>query len=149
MTTRIVDGRARFGMSLEAFYRQEDLVIRVARRGILIPPTSEVATDVDPALAYVNPLPDGSVRWIANCPDCAEHGRLQAEYVWLDAPLLFCTRCANAAIGGKWRLVKVPGNRKAIEALLLKRSDPEQRAWNPGETLAQIRADNRKLGLGG
>lgn len=143
----IVDGRSRFGMDLQSFYRQPDLVTRVARRGILIPPTSDVAGDADPALACVNPLPDGSVRWIAGCPDCRDAGRTSAEYVWLATPLMFCVRCGNAAIGSRWRRVALPDDRAEIERLLLARPDPESRAWHPGETLADLRLQNAVLEL--
>lgn len=147
MPARVMDGRAKFGCSLQDFYRKDDLAVQIARRGILVPPTSDVARDAAPALAYVNPLPDGSVRWIADCPACLAHGRTVAQYVWLDQPILFCTRCANAALEGRWRPVIVPAERQDIERLLLVRPDPEQRAWAPGETLADLRAENTTLGL--
>jgi hypothetical protein len=145
--SKIVDGRARFGCSLAEFYGDERLRLQVARRGILIPPTSAVADDADPALACINPLPDGSVRWIALCPACAEHGRASAEYVWLDLPRLFCLRCGNARLGGRWRPVLVPSDRAEIERLLVARPDPEMRAWHPSESLDDLRAQNRLLGL--
>lgn len=147
MAARIIDGRSRFGCSLVEFYRQDALAVQIARRGILVPPVSAVDRDADPALAYVNPLPDGSVRWIANCPTCLSHGRTVAQYVWLDQPLLFCTRCANASIGGCWRPIAVPSERAEIERLLLLRTDPEQRAWTPSETVADLVEQNTELGV--
>lgn len=147
MPARVLDGRTKFGCSLEQFYRQDSLAIQIARRGILIPPLSEVASAADPALAYVNPLPDGVVRWIANCPACLAHGRTVAQYVWLDQPLLFCTRCANAGLDGRWRPIRVPAEREEIERLLLLRPDPEQRGWQPGESLADLERENAALGV--
>lgn len=149
MTAQILDGAAKFGMDLQTFYRQPELVAAVARRGILIPPTSEVADDAPPALAYVNPLPDGTVRWIAQCPDCQARGRTAAGYVWMSQPLTFCMRCANRSIGGRWRRVTVPANRAEIEGLLMLRPDPETRAWIPGETVEQLQAENATLEIGG
>lgn len=144
----ILDGQRKFGCTLEAFYRQPILVEQVARRGILIPPTSDVDRDAEPALAYVNPLSDGSVRWIAECPACRADGRTRAEYVWISTPLLFCVGCGNAGIGARWRLVTVPRDRTGIERLLLARPDPLTRSWRPGETLEQLAAENVML-LGG
>lgn len=149
MPAMIVDGHAKFGMDLVAFYRQPDLVLRMARRGILIPPTSDIANDAEPALAFVNPLPDGSVRWITACPDCRENGKTSSEYVWLATPLTFCIRCGNEAIGSRWRRVLVPPARAEIERLLLTRPDPMTRTWHPGETLADLQAQNAALGIGG
>jgi hypothetical protein len=147
MPAAILDGQARFGVSLEAFYRRPELVAQVARRGVLIPPTADVDRAAAPALAHVNPLPDGSVRWIAECPDCRAQGRTSAEYVWLATPLLFCTRCGNRDVGGRWRPVAVPVERAEIERLLLARPDPETRAWVPGETVAALAAENAALGV--
>lgn len=148
MPAQIVDGRAKFGKSLADFYADHDLVTRVARRGVLIPPIATVAEDAAPALAYVNPLPDGSVRWIAECPDCRAAGKTAAEYVWLATPLLFCMRCGNAAIDGRWRRVLIPADREEIERLLLVRPDPGDRAWMPNESLDDLREQNASLGIG-
>lgn len=145
MSAMILDGQARFGMALTEFYRQPELVVRVARRGVLIPPIADVATEATPALAFVDPLPDGSVRWIARCPDCLSAGRTGAEYVWLATPLMFCMRCANSDIGGRWRRVAVPPERREIERLLELRRDPETRVWWPGETLGDLEAENARL----
>lgn len=143
MSAAILDGRAKFGKRLEDFYRDPDIAAMLARRGLLSLPT-ETATEASPALARVNPL-NGAARWIADCPDC----RSAAEYVWLDDPRFLCCRCANRLIGHRWRPVKVPGNRKRIEALLLARPDPETRGWSPGETTAALRTQNAQLGIGG
>lgn len=149
MTAQIVDGRAKFGCSLLDFYRQDDIAIRVARRGIFIPPIDAVAEDAPPALAFVDPLPDDSVRWIAVCPDCRAGGRTVAQYVWLETPLLFCARCANAAIGSQWRRVGLPAERLTIERMLLARPDPQVRVWRPGETTDDLAAENVMLAGGG
>ena len=143
----IVDGRAKFGCSLEDFYRQPIMVTHVARLGILIPPLASVATDAAPALARID-VDDGQPRWIADCPDCAARGRSRAEYVWVAAPFMFCTACGNRAIGGKWRRVDLPPDRATIEALLMARPDPETRWWSPGETIEQLQNENVQL-LGG
>ena len=144
MPSTIADGRAKFGCSITDFYRRDQVALRIARRGILVPPISEVAVEAEPALARVNPL-DGVARWIADCPDC----RGGAEYVWLGTPLLFCASCGNREIGGRWRPVRIPAERAEIERLLLARPDGDQRAWEPGETLDQLRAENGLILDGG
>lgn len=148
MPATIADGRARFGVALEEFYRRPELAARIGRRGVLIPPTSDVAREAAPALAYVNPLPDGSARWIADCPDCKAAGVSSAEYVWIDRPLFFCATCGNRDVGGRWRRVVLPAERRDIERLLLARPDPATRVWTPGETLDRLRAENAALAVG-
>lgn len=76
-------------------------------------------------------------RWIVDCPDCRS-----AEYLWPDEPVFFCTNCFNASVGGRWRLVEVPGERGAIEHILLARPFPWNRHWRPGETTDDLRAEN-------
>lgn len=146
---QIIDGQAKFGMSLVEFYRQDELYVRLARQGIMIPSRNEVAQDADPALAFVDPLFDGSVRWIAECPDCKAAGLSRAEYVWLQTPLMFCLSCGNVAIERRWRPVLVPPNRLEIERLLLARPDPLTRSWRPGETLDALVVDNVMANGGG
>lgn len=140
MTSQVVDGRAKFGCAIDAFYRKPDIAAMLARRGLLMPPDpADVATEAPPALARINPL-YGVARWIVDCPDC----RVGVEYVWLDAPRMLCSNCANKLIGGRWRAVKIPHNRKAIERALLERPDPDSRSWAPGETLARVRDDTQQ-----
>jgi hypothetical protein len=145
---QILDGQAAFGMTLEQFYGQPEIILLVMRRGVMVPPITDVDEHAAPALAYINPLTNGRVRWIAECPYCKSFGRTRAEYVWMSTPLLFCTACANRAIGSYWRPVALPAERDAIERLLLARPDPLTRAWAPGETLEQMTAENVVL-LGG
>jgi hypothetical protein len=145
----ILDGRTQFGMGLDEFYRQEEIVLLVWRRGGVVPPLTEVDPEAPPALAQVNPLPNGMVRWIAVCPACQGRGRASAEYVWLTTPLMFCTRCCNADLGGKWRQVQLPEERAEIERLLLLRPDPETRGWRPDESVLDLQDQNEIMGLGG
>lgn len=146
-TPHVLDGRARFNCSLEEFYRQPIIVSKIARKGLLIPLPTDVDETAPPALARIDPA-DGHPRWIADCPDCRS-----AEYVWLDAPVFFCCNCANATVGGRWRLVVLPTSRGEIEALVLARPpwividgkvcDP--RSWYPVETLEMVRARTAEL----
>lgn len=142
---RILDGRLRFGCSLAAFYRRLDIAETAARAGVLIPLVTDVAASAPPALALVNPLSplEPVARWICRCPDCPGG----TAYVWLDCPIMFCLYCGNRSIGGAFRPVLVPSNREQIEALLLKRP-VANRAWDPGETLDEIRNGNALLGVG-
>lgn len=139
----IVDGRLKFQQSLEEWYRSQKVAEALAKRGIFLPPLTQVAADVQPAYARVNPY-DGQARWIADCPDC----RIGAVYIWLEGPhLMICLNCGNRRIGVRWRRVVLPRQRKAIEAVLLARPDPATRGWDPGESLAALKADNERLGV--
>lgn len=142
----IVDGRTRFGCSLEAFYQQHDIVQAAANMGILVPPVGKPDPSDPPALARVNPLmPLGAgVRWVCRCPDCPGG----VAYVWLDHPIMYCLSCGNRAIGGRWRRVELPPAPDAIVALLVLRPDPRTWVWEPGESVEKLRAENEML-LGG
>lgn len=105
-------------------------------------------------------------RWIA---DCVCGG---AEYVDYDDPVFFCLSCGNSSVNKKLRPVVFPNNYKAIEKEILKRPvkttgikindkamsarpqkyvgrKPLSRSWNPNETLADIKAQNKLGGING
>jgi hypothetical protein len=78
-------------------------------------------------------------RWVADCPDCAG-----AQLTSPDDPRFMCCECGNAAIGGRWRPVTWPKDHAAISALLDERPRHLANAA-PGETLKQIRRENKLL----
>ncbi len=102
-------------------------------------------------------------RWIADC-ECGG-----AEYIDPEYPLFFCNSCGNNEYNGQLRPTIIPdaGEREAIEKVLIKRpvdnsrgSDAIQKAilsrpiiarlarsWEPGETIDDLKAQNRKAGL--
>lgn len=78
-------------------------------------------------------------RWIAECPDCRG-----AQLTAPEDLRFMCVECGNASIGGKWRPVVWPKGHKAIGELLDER--PKHLAnTTPGQTLAEIREENRLL----
>ena len=99
--------------------------------GVDIPAISAVARA--PAIvAHVN-----HNRWIVSCPDCHS-----AEYLWPDTPLFLCSNCLNGSVKGRWRKVKVPKEREAIERALRARPGPANRNWGPGESVADLVKEN-------
>jgi hypothetical protein len=108
-------------------------------------------------------------RWIARCPDC--NG---AEDVDPNEPIFYCFSCGNFSNNGRPRSVIFPPTkeRKAIEAEILKRpvkirgganelermvnAVPEvvtdegilSRSWLPGETVDEIKRQNKPLKAG-
>ncbi len=86
-------------------------------------------SDAPPLLAYIN-----HGRWLADC-ECKG-----AELVF-DEGLLVCLSCFNKAHGYQPRRVAFPEERLAIEALL-ERRPLENQNWRPGESLAQLQAEN-------
>ena len=81
-------------------------------------------------------------RWIGDCPFCAG-----AEFVWFQTPSwFFCLSCRNEKAGGKWLPINVPTNYQKIEKLLSIRPRQNQN-WEPGETLAQIKRENKEYGI--
>ena len=144
MPDMIVDGRLKFACSVDEFYCKQKIAEKLARLGMFVPPApTAVAADAPPAVAFVEPL-YGMARWIAACPDCKG-----SEYVWLSQPRFLCCGCANRSIGGKWRPVQMPPDRRAVERLLLARPDPNTRVWYAGESIEQLEAENVTLNGGG
>lgn len=75
-------------------------------------------------------------RWIAECPAC--HG---AQLACFEDQRFMCNECGNLAVGGLWRALEWPAARVSIEAVLEARPTVNQN-WLPGETLAELKAEN-------
>jgi hypothetical protein len=78
----------------------------------------------------------GHGRWLVDCPHCP-HYVLMA---WPKNERAFCTGC------GTTYLVDFPDDYAEVERILLFRS-VENRNWTPGETIAELRAENEAHGL--
>lgn len=72
-------------------------------------------------------------RWGVQCPDCPGHEDADPA-----EPVFFCLSCGN---DGYFCQVIFPENRAEIESILLARPI-QNRNWEPGETLADLQADN-------
>lgn len=59
-----------------------------------------------------------------------------------------CGTCFNAEIGGEYRPIVWPDDAGEIESLLVVRPLPVHMNWRPGETLADLAAENDLL-MGG
>jgi hypothetical protein len=75
-------------------------------------------------------------RWIVECPYCPG-----AEFASEANPNFICDNCGNKANGFAWRPVTFPKAIHAIEAALDSREQGRQH-WKPGETVAQLLAEN-------
>jgi hypothetical protein len=80
-------------------------------------------------------------RWIVMCP-CGG-----AQLAAREDHRFFCIDCLNAGVGGQWRRVNWPDDAADIEAVLLRRPDPETRTWLPTQTLTDLVAENAEHGL--
>lgn len=86
-------------------------------------------------------------RWVADCPavPCAHpltgERAVGAEYVAPGLPFM-CQWCWNADIDGRFREVAFPTDQVAIESALLERDVADTRNWTPGETVADLQAEN-------
>lgn len=86
-------------------------------------------------------------RWIADCPFDGCYG---AEFVSITGCIpFFCNECRNAATGGVPIPVVLPDEkmRGQIDAYLSARPVPATRNWTPGETIKQLRDENREHGV--
>ena len=79
-------------------------------------------------------------RWIVDCPNC-----FGAELADVDDLRFYCLSCGNRDVGHRWLQVKLPPNRTRIEELLLRRLQPGNRNWHPGESVAQLERENRLM----
>lgn len=100
-------------------------------------PLAPGLADAPPVEARVN-----FGRWIADCPNDACVG---AELVSFDRPTFFCCACRNAAAGNQALAVAAPGPQKRheVESCLRARPRVENRNWWHGETVAELRDENR------
>ncbi len=74
-------------------------------------------------------------RYVVDCPNCNS-----AEFAFEDN-LFLCSMCNNSDIGGKLRKVKMPKDRKEIEAILSKRQI-KNRHWIPSQTIKDLENEN-------
>lgn len=84
--------------------------------------------------------------WVADCPRpfCAgaEHaGRRDGNVGGLTGAGFRCANC-GLLCASRW-----PGNIEDIERLLLQRPVPQTRNWSPGESLADLLAENLEHGV--
>lgn len=77
-------------------------------------------------------------RYIVDCPNCNS-----AEFAFEDK-LFFCSLCKNSNIQGKARKVKMPKDRKQIEAILIKRPI-KNRHWHSDESIEDLEKENLKM----
>ena len=94
--------------------------------------------------AYIN-----HGRWVVECPSDICKG---AMVVTSAEPYFLCPSCGNSENNGYWYGVQFPGPRTRIEAVLMKRpaANPWEafaRNWSPGETLTDLRRENREHGI--
>lgn len=81
-------------------------------------------------------------RWVVGCPDCGS-----AQLACRTDPRFVCVECGNVAVNGAFRPVAWPRAAAAIERLLDARPDLSTQNWVPGETVAQLAAENKALGV--
>lgn len=81
-------------------------------------------------------------RWIADCPDPDCGG---ASFISFDNPFFFCCECRNGRVDHDLIPVEVPkpGLRGEIEDYLRARPVPRTRNWLPGESMVELRDENR------
>ena len=106
-----------------------------ARQGVTLPALDVVSGEPLPAIVNAN-------RWIVECPVC--NG---AEFAWKEWPLFLCATCWNGANGYAFRPVVFPDDVEAIERVLMARPVPDRRNWLPGESVADLMAENEAHGL--
>lgn len=97
-----------------------------------------------PAGTAPSPRPAAVVnhgRWIVRCPYCPS-----AEFASRTCHLFLCCECANQNNG--WLQVRWPNDAALIEQTLLARPGRHNQHWEPGETVADLLAENvRYLGV--
>ena len=105
-----------------------------------LPPVNNIQGSV---AAYIN---DG--RWVAECPA----GCGGALVVSDQQAIFICADCGSPENGNNWYAVVFPAAKVQIEQVLLQRPTraPDRahfRHWLPGETVADLKRQNRERGL--
>lgn len=72
-------------------------------------------------------------RWLAKCPFCASSQHASED------GLFYCAICSNEAGGHRTIPLAFPVNAGEIASVLKIRPLPEQRNWNPGESIDDLR----------
>ncbi len=129
----IVDGRRHFGASLAELAKSGHIAKRAQRAGHQVPAMT-VISDAPALKARIY-----SNQWIVDCPDCKN-----AEFAFTGEHLFMCSECFNGAVGGGYRRVEFPKNLAAIEMVLKARPVPKTRNWDPGETVTDLKRENRE-----
>lgn len=75
-------------------------------------------------------------RWVVDCPSCSS-----AQYGCKTDHRFMCVECHNVTANGLWRPVIWPKNHEQIEKALAHRATANHH-WRPGETIAQLEAEN-------
>lgn len=139
----IIDGKVWFdGMRLDQFYGSPSSVwTKVYRRNghTVKPDLTNVSAD-NPTVAHIS-----HNKLLALCPNCNS-----AEYVWRDGPhVMICAECGNADINGMARRVDTPDATlmAAIELVLSARSRPQNRNWDPSESVQDLLQENLEHGV--
>ena len=125
------------GVNIATATYREMLAAVGATYGLTLPASTAVAAT--PMDAYIN-----HGRWVAECGNC------ETAVVVDDGDLFFwCPRCGS---GDVWTPIALPSDRSDIEAQLLRRNGwrgtGKTRNWVPGETVADLIAENRAHGIG-
>lgn len=81
-------------------------------------------------------------RWTAKCGVCGG-----AQVLSEHDKRFFCVDCLNVLQGNQWRPVIWPKNRKAIEEILNARPLPDNRHWEPHETVDALARENAAHGV--
>jgi hypothetical protein len=122
----LINANQYFKTSFQA-YKLVVLNLRMARQGL----TEQDISKSPPLQAYVN---HGFWRVKCECGGC--------EFAW-DEELFMCQSCWNGGHKHQFRKAVFPKERKEIEELLSIRP-LQNRNWYAGETLAQLKAENKE-----
>lgn len=132
----VFDGPKHFRSTLEDFVIRGPMAKNANRAGVKLPPFKDVHATMR-LYARVN-----HNRWIVDCPTCKN-----AEFLWPDERLFMCQICWNGTFNGQWVSVEVPQQKNIIEQILKTRPAPQNRNWEIGESVQELRRQNRDHGL--
>jgi len=137
----VLDGAA---LDRELHGEASDPRAYLVRFGYEPPPLYEIAE----ARALAVEVNAGRWIWLCPCDDgSTEQIPRGGGVAFKSSPLGWCPRCGNASVGGGWRPLAFPVESAAIEAVLALRPDAATRNWWPGETVDELRAENRLHGF--
>lgn len=104
-------------------------------------PPLEFRLPTEQALVDALPVRVERGAWIVDCP-CGG-----AQFASRTDHRVYCPDCLNEWAGGAWVATAWPAEVDEIERLLLARSMTVNRNWVPGETTADLQAENDAHGV--
>lgn len=144
----VIDGRRNFGgASLRQYALDPKMLGMIAdRAGVRVPPPEDPFIYKDEEYGVMAEIYHDCL--VARCPTLGADDRPcgGASFLWADSGLFMCADCFNSATDGLWRRAAIPEYIADVVEILGYRKLPNERNWNPTETVEDLLKENMEHG---